>query len=317
MTDADEYWKKRTHDIMDLLDVKDKDLTTAVVKEYRSASDDIVHKIDDFYEKYAQENTLSYTDAMKRIRKTDLSDYVKRANAYRESNKDNPNLLKRLNAQYMTSKISRLELLKLEIDFRILQASNEQIGSFTEYLAKESAYIYDALAVGNAIKTLNSSEIETILSFEWSGANYSQRIWRNNDLLANKLKDVLVKSAINGSNPRVTANNLRDVFGGTKINTERLVRTESTYVANATTAKRYESYGVQTYEFVATLDNRTSSICRSLNGETFKISEFSPGSNAPSMHPNCRSTISPSSDELTKFNKYLDQDTVDDLPNWN
>lgn len=223
-----DYWQKRTQGIMDLLDVKDKDLTDAVLKEYQSASQDVAIKIDEFYEKYADNNTLSYADAQKRIRKTDLSDYVKRANNYRMSNKDNPELLKRLNAQYMTSKISRLELLKLEIDFRILQASSQQVGSFTEYLAKESAYIYGALAVGNAIKTLNNAEIDSILLFEWSGANYSHRIWRDNDVLANKLKDVLVKAAINGSNPRVTAKNLRDVFGGTKPNTERLVRTEST-----------------------------------------------------------------------------------------
>ena len=311
-----DYWQKRTQGIMDLLDVKDKDLTDVVLKEYQSASQDVAIKIDEFYERYADNNTLSYVDAHKRIRKTDLSDYVKRANDYRMSNKDNPELLKRLNAQYMTSKISRLELLKLEIDFRILQASSQQVGSFTEYLAKESAYIYGALAVGNAIKTLNNAEIDSILSFEWSGANYSHRIWRDNDVLANKLKDVLVKAAINGSNPRVTAKNLRDVFGGTKPNTERLVRTESTYVANATTAKRYESYGVESYEFVAVMDNRTSSVCRSLNGEVFKMNDFSPGTNAPSMHPNCRSTIVPSDDELTKFNKYLDPDTVDDLPSW-
>jgi len=311
-----DYWQKRTQGIMDLLDVKDKDLTDVVLKEYQSASQDVAIKIDEFYERYADNNTLSYVDAHKRIRKTDLSDYVKRANDYRMSNKDNPELLKRLNAQYMTSKISRLELLKLEIDFRILQASNQQVGSFTEYLAKESAYIYGALAVGNAIKTLNNAEIDSILSFEWSGANYSHRIWRDNDVLANKLKDVLVKASINGSNPRVTAKNLRDVFGGTKPNTERLVRTESTYVANATTAKRYESYGVESYEFVAVMDNRTSSVCRSLNGEVFKMNDFSPGTNAPSMHPNCRSTIVPSDDELTKFNKYLDSDTVDDLPSW-
>ncbi|MBZ5980366.1 minor capsid protein [Leuconostoc gasicomitatum] len=311
-----DYWQKRTQGIMDLLDVKDKDLTDVVLKEYQSASQDVAIKIDEFYERYADNNTLSYADAHKRIRKADLSDYVKRANDYRMSNKDNPELLKRLNAQYMTSKISRLELLKLEIDFRILQASNQQVGSFTEYLAKESAYIYGALAVGNAIKTLNNAEIDSILSFEWSGANYSHRIWRDNDVLANKLKDVLVKASINGSNPRVTAKNLRDVFGGTKPNTERLVRTESTYVANATTAKRYESYGVESYEFVAVMDNRTSSVCRSLNGEVFKMNDFSPGTNAPSMHPNCRSTIVPSDDELTKFNKYLDPDTVDDLPSW-
>lgn len=311
---ADNYWEKRTKAIMDLLDVKDTELTNAVLKEYRAASDDIARKIDDFYEKYADENTISYEEARKRVRAVDLNDYVKRANAYRMSNKDNPELLKRLNAQYMTSKISRLELLKLEIDFRILQASNAQSETFTAYLAKESAYIYSALAVGNAIKTLNEREIESILQMEWSGASYSQRIWRDNDVLANKLKDELVKAAINGTNPRVTAKKLRDVFGGTKPNTERLVRTESTYVANTSTAKRYDAMGVKEYEFVAVMDNRTSSICREMNGQTFPLSEFMPGTNAPAMHPNCRSTIVPAASDLTKYNKYLDSDTVDDLP---
>lgn len=311
---ADNYWEKRTKAIMDLLDVKDTELTNTVLKEYKAASDDISRKIDDFYEKYADKNTISYDEARKRVRAVDLEDYVKRANAYRMSNKDNPELLKRLNAQYMTSKISRLELLKLEIDFRILQASNAQSETFTAYLAKESAYIYSALSVGNAIKTLNEREIESILQMEWSGASYSQRIWRNNDVLANKLKDELVKAAINGTNPRVTAKKLRDVFGGTKPNTERLVRTESTYVANASTAKRYDDMGVKEYEFVAVLDRRTSSICREMNGQTFPLSEFMPGTNAPAMHPNCRSTIVPAASDLTKYNKYLDSDTVDDLP---
>lgn len=311
---ADNYWEKRTKAIMDLLDVKDTELTNAVLKEYQAASDDISRKIDDFYEKYADKNTISYDEARKRVRAVDLNDYVKRANAYRKSYKDNPELLKRLNAQYMTSKISRLELLKLEIDFRILQASNAQSDTFTAYLAKESAYIYSALSVGNAIKTLNEREIESILRMEWSGANYSQRIWRDNDVLANKLKDELVKAAINGTNPRVTAKKLRDTFGGTKPNTERLVRTESTYVANASTAKRYDNMGVTEYEFMAVMDNRTSSICREMNGQTFPLSEFMPGTNAPAMHPNCRSTIVPSMNDLTKYNKYLDSDTVDDLP---
>lgn len=311
---TDNYWEKRTKAIMDLLDVKDTELTNAVLKEYQAASDDISRKIDDFYEKYADKNTISYDEARKRVRAVDLDDYVKRANAYRKSNKDNPELLKRLNAQYMTSKISRLELLKLEIDFRILRASNAQSETFTAYLAKESAYIYSALAVGNAIKTLNEREIESILQMEWSGASYSQRIWRDNDVLANKLKDELVKAAINGTNPRVTAKKLRDTFGGTKPNAERLVRTESTYVANASTAKRYDNMGVKEYEFVAVLDRRTSSICREMNGQTFPLSEFMPGTNAPAMHPNCRSTIVPAASDLTKYNKYLDSDTVDDLP---
>lgn len=312
---SNDYWTKRTQEIMAQLDKDDPSLTNAVLAEYKQAAEEIDKKIYNFYDKYAKDNKLSYQEAMKRVRAVDMRDYVKRANAYRKANKKNPELLKRLNAQYMSSKITRLELLKLEIEFSILQASNEQVGSFTDYLKNESAYVYGALVAGNAIKTLNNREIETILNMEWSGANYSSRIWRNNDVLANKLKDELVKAAINGNNPVVTARRLRKIFDSTKANTERLVRTESTYVANATTAKRYEEMGVEEYEFTAVMDRRTSTICREMNGETFKLKDFQPGTNAPAMHPNCRSTIVPSTKDLTKYNKYLDPDMVDDLAN--
>lgn len=310
---SNDYWTKRTQEIMAQLDKDDPALTNAVLAEYKQAAEEIDKKIYNFYDKYAKDNKLSYQEAMKRVRAVDMRDYVKRANAYRKANKKNPELLKRLNAQYMSSKITRLELLKLEIEFSILQASNEQVGSFTDYLKNESAYVYGALVAGNTIKTLNNREIETVLNMEWSGANYSSRIWRNNDVLANKLKDELVKAAINGNNPVVTARRLRKIFDSTKANTERLVRTESTYVANATTAKRYEEMGVEEYEFTAVMDRRTSTICRELNGETFKLKDFQPGTNAPAMHPNCRSTIVPSTNDLTKYNKYLDPDMVDDL----
>lgn len=310
---SNDYWTKRTQEIMAQLDKDDPELTNAVLAEYKQAAEEIDKKIYNFYDKYAKDNKLSYQEAMKRVRAVDMRDYVKRANAYRRANKKNPELLKRLNAQYMSSKITRLELLKLEIEFSILQASNEQVGSFTDYLKNQSAYVYGALVAGNAIKTLNNREIETILNMEWSGANYSSRIWRNNDVLANKLKDELVKAAINGNNPVVTARRLRKIFDSTKANTERLVRTESKYVANATTAKRYEEMGVEEYEFTAVMDRRTSTICREMNGETFKLKDFQPGTNAPAMHPNCRSTIVPSTNDLTKYNKYLDPDMIDDL----
>lgn len=310
---SNDYWTKRTQEIMAQLDKDDPELTHAVLAEYKQAAEEIDKKIYNFYDKYAKDNKLSYQEAMKRVRAVDMRDYVKRANAYRRANKKNAELLKRLNAQYMSSKITRIELLKLEIEFSMLQASNEQVGSFTDYLKNESAYVYGALVAGNAIKTLNNREIENILNMEWSGANYSSRIWRNNDALANKLKDELVKAAINGNNPVVTARRLRKIFDSTRANTERLVRTESTYVANSTTAKRYEEMGVEEYEFMAVLDRRTSVICREMNGETFKLKDFQPGTNAPAMHPNCRSTIVPSTKDLTKYNKYLDPEMIDDL----
>ncbi|MEG0369260.1 MAG: minor capsid protein, partial [Hungatella sp.] len=67
-------------------------------------------------------------------------------------------------------------------------------------------------------------------------------------------------------------------------------RTESCNLSNQMEMKSYEECGIETYIFVATLDLRTSSQCRELDGKRFQVSEQQPGANCPPMHPWCRST---------------------------
>ena len=68
-----------------------------------------------------------------------------------------------------------------------------------------------------------------------------------------------------------------------------LVRTSINQVANSASMAVYENnQGISSqYEFVATLDSRTSAICRSLDGRKF---EYGKGPEPP-QHFNCRSTI--------------------------
>ena len=49
--------------------------------------------------------------------------------------------------------------------------------------------------------------------------------------------------------------------------------------------------GMKYYRFSATLDRRTSATCREHDGHVYPIGEYQPGSTAPPLHPNCRSTI--------------------------
>ena len=65
----------------------------------------------------------------------------------------------------------------------------------------------------------------------------------------------------------------------------------------------YKKSGVvDEYQYLATLDNRTSDICRELDGKVFKLSEAQTGVNLPPMHPYCRSTTVPyyPEDELSE-----------------
>ncbi|WPQ68590.1 hypothetical protein [Weissella paramesenteroides] len=185
MVNKDNYWEQRTQDIMKQLDKQDPELTNEVLAEYKAAYDDIQGKIYDFYDKYAKDKHISYADAMKRVRSTDLDDYVKRANQYRKEHKKNPELLRRINAQYVTSQINRLELLKLEIEFRMIQASNEQDVAFGTYLSKESAYVYGALQAGEADKQeIRINAIDERLD------KHDRKLERHDEKLINLSKEV-------------------------------------------------------------------------------------------------------------------------------
>ena len=61
-------------------------------------------------------------------------------------------------------------------------------------------------------------------------------------------------------------------------------------MAGEATAMSYVEAGIDEYTYLATLDLKTSEICRRLDGKTFLLSERQEGVNYPPMHPNCRST---------------------------
>ena len=52
----------------------------------------------------------------------------------------------------------------------------------------------------------------------------------------------------------------------------------------------YKKLKVEEYELLATLDNRTSSICQEKDGKHYPVDDIKVGINYPPFHPNCRTT---------------------------
>jgi SPP1 gp7 family putative phage head morphogenesis protein len=77
------------------------------------------------------------------------------------------------------------------------------------------------------------------------------------------------------------------VLGVSRRRAQALVRTSVTHVSNMTAQETWRANGdvVKAWQFVATLDTRTSSTCGSKDGQTFPIGEGP----IPPLHPNCRS----------------------------
>jgi SPP1 gp7 family putative phage head morphogenesis protein len=140
---------------------------------------------------------------------------------------------------------------------------------------------------------VNTRLIDKIVNDQWSGKNYSQRIWWNTSKLSEDVQQLLTTAAMSGESIYKTSRRLSERFGESMNNSIRLIRTETTYACNQAEMASYKSLDIDRYKFVATLDTRTSTICQKLDGKVFETKDAQAGKNLPSMHPNCRSTTIP------------------------
>lgn len=168
--------------------------------------------------------------------------------------------------------------------------------------------------VSGSFTQVPKSHIEQMIKTNWSGRHYSERIWGNTQQLADELKDTLAEGFLTGASEQKMVKRIRERFKVGAFEARRLIRTESTYITEQAKLETYKAIHAEKYEYSALLDNRTSKICRKLDGKKFKVSEAQAGKNYPPMHPFCRSTtfsILPSEEELEKEWK---KETADVIP---
>jgi SPP1 gp7 family putative phage head morphogenesis protein len=147
--------------------------------------------------------------------------------------------------------------------------------------------------LGVSFNTVNENLIKEVIKTNWSGLEFSERIWNNRDKLTIKLKETLNKGLIRGDSlqdmSRYLANELEKDYNRALT----LVHTETCYVQNQATVNSYKDAEIEEYEFLAFLDDRTTEDCRKKDGIKFKLSEAQAGVNLPPLHPRCRSAIIP------------------------
>lgn len=138
---------------------------------------------------------------------------------------------------------------------------------------------------------LNTTAIDNLLNTSWQGKNYSRRIWGNTGHLATQLQQTITKAIMTGMSQDRAMREIRERFNVAKFYAERLIRTETNHFENEAEYIAYKEMGVEEYVFVSVLDDRTSQMCRDLDGQRFKVNERAEGVNWPPIHPYCRSTV--------------------------
>lgn len=299
------YWEKRQRDrekkVYKTTIQAEKSLKIEMVK----AQEEILANINNLIGKYMAETGLSYSEAQKKLNSNEykvwrknIEGYLKELNQYKNINFEKYKKIKlELETLAVRSRISRLESLVIQTNQVINKQKFEEEKEVTNYVKSvyETTFksFQEDIGLKGANTILHLNQIERAIQYPWSGENFSERIWSNRDKLSRVLKTEITQSLIQGVNPQKLNKRIREQMGSGYKETQRLVRTELNYALNEATKIAYEDDEIEEYEFLAEIDNRTSAICKELNGQIFKVKDAVVGVNYPSMHPNCRSTTMP------------------------
>ena len=298
---SNDYWNKRANERMASYHKDSDETIRKIASAYDKAIKDINKDINNIFYKYMKDSELSVSEARKllnsKISKKELDDI--RAKIYGIQDEElRKYMIAQLNAEAYKARITRLEALKESIYINTKLVADVEINESTKLYTDNinKAYytnlfdIQKGLGIGFNVAEMPLGTIQEILKNKWSGEHYSKRIWHNTDVLAEKLEEVVTNGLMTGKSSRKMAMELEGLTDYGKFAAERIIRTETTYISNAAEIESYKECGIDKYVFIATLDLRTSNVCRENDKKIFNVNDAEAGVNLPPLHTYCRST---------------------------
>lgn len=305
-----EYWKNRAVELESLLQSR----TTATMEEinrlYSDSAKTISAKIAKIFETYKKGGQIDAAHALQLLTAKQTAEQRKELLELLSKTTDKKarrEIIAILDAPAYADRISRLQALQdfVRAEAILLGVAEEKLTTVRlRDVAKQSYYrtiYYDQKNAGKAydFNKISSKQLKAMLAHKWSGSNYSSRIWKNNDTFVKKLRQTIEVGCLTGMSLKELEDRIMDDYigadsdRGQRYCASRLIRTEVNYFANQGMLMGYREAGIEKYRFLATLDLKTSQICRQLDLKTFLVSEAEAGVNLPPMHPFCRSVTVP------------------------
>ncbi len=308
---------------------------------YDRAIADINKTIDAEYDKFQDPET-----ARKAVSQMDVQQYqntakeiVSKAEQMRKDGKlvtygdfsDEVNA--RLKVYNATMRINRLENIKSQIGAEMLSANLDVQSAISDKLTddyqaeiKRQAGIMGETTEG---KLWTSKQVAKVVMTQTAGADFSKRIWANQDALKAELDGIISTGIIRGESPRKMATRLKaqikDSVTNHKYVTERIARTESARVQYTAQIDSIKKNGYQFVQWFA--EPKACATCRAIarkdNGYGEGIYKIDKVPLIPDdTHPNCRCSISETwvdgeqnlvltDDELWAMNRYVSSNSYE------
>ena len=306
MSKSSEYWKGRFEQLEDESYKRTEKYIKDVETQFREAQNNITLDIERWYRRLADNNEISLFEARKLLKRDELEEfhwsveeYIKKG----QENSINEYWMKELENASAKVHIRRLEAMKFQMQQHAEILYTKYCNGLTDHLHTSyanhfyrSAYeIQKGTGVGSNLAQLDTRKINKVLTTPWAadGKNFSDRIWNNKERMVKELHRELTQSIIRADDPQKAINNLARILNTSKNNTGRLIMTEMAAVSSTAQKDCFDELDVEEFEIVATLDDRTSEICREMDGKHFPMSQYEIGVTAPPFHVRCRTVTVP------------------------
>lgn len=293
------YWEKRQEQKYLAGEKKINDYYRGLKKSFEQAKREIQSVINNFYWRFAEENQLSFASAQIKLNQMELGelkDFI--AKAYENMGKYNLEL----NNMSIRARITRYQALEKQIDAILQQLYGIEYQYKGEELLKEvytDAYyrtwynieVYHGFHQNFA--QIGARTIDELIKYPFNGADFSTRIWKQKDHMLAKLNESITTMLIQGRNPQTLASDFAKIFKTKEYEAYRLLHTEGSFILEQGTLAGYKEDGVEKYKILATLDHKTSDVCREEDAKIYDVGNAITGVNYPPYHPHCRTTTVP------------------------
>lgn len=280
-----DYWERRSTDLMLNIEKQSNNTIQRLITAYNDAKNNIQKEIRKIFNKYVTDGKLTFKEAKELLNTRETKEYydklLKEINSINDTDIKRE-LLSKYNAPAYSYRIARYQALQDNIDIELSKLiDKENIITAKHYVntIKEGYYhtifnTQQGLDLGFSFAQIDNRTINLLLNENWhSSENFSQRIWGNNNKLADYLKKNMLPDTISGKSIQKIAQELEDSMHAGLYNATRLVRTETNHFANESEMLAYEELDIEKYRFIATLDQVTCKHCAELDNKVFNVKD--------------------------------------------
>ena len=275
-----------------------------LIKLYNRTRVRIEKELAALYLRYATKEGLTMDEAMLRISRFDADAFSKKA-AELSKNQDFSEEANALLRQHnLKIRVSRLELMKRVMLLETVQLADREIKmlhtKLIEKVEKEAERQASVLRLSKETRQSIIKNAERIVLASFYSATFAQRIWANHTKLTNRLAEGLERSILQGENSSVWARNLRDLLTKEMADTgkenalyaaNRIAVSETARVQLETAQESFRKGGVKKGIWITVMDDRTCSVCASMDGKIIDMDGARTGVELPPVHPFCRCDV--------------------------